>query len=145
MKFEAKYFDELTCGELYEIMKARMEIFVVEQNIQYQDLDDIDYRSLHCYMTEGDRVVAYLRAFYAEEPETVKLGRVLTITHGKGHGRALMERSMEMLLQRMPHRVLALHAQKPVIGFYEKLGFCVTSDEFTEAGIIHAKMQKRVE
>ena len=67
MTFEAKYFEELTTTELYEILKTRSEIFVVEQNCVYQDLDDKDYESLHVFSREGKRINAYLRVFYKEE------------------------------------------------------------------------------
>ena len=73
----SKYFDELTTKELYEILKARAEIFVVEQNCVYQDLDDLDYRSLHIFCEEDGEVTAYLRAFF-KAPDTVQMGRVLT-------------------------------------------------------------------
>ena len=61
---KSKFFDELSTGELYEILKARAEIFVVEQNCVYQDLDDLDYRSLHVFCQEDGIVTAYLRAFF---------------------------------------------------------------------------------
>ena len=78
MTLNTKYFHQLTTTELYEILKARAEIFVVEQNCIYQDLDDIDYRSLHIfYETEG-KVIAYLRAFEKDSATgTVQIGRVL--------------------------------------------------------------------
>ena len=63
MEFFAKTFDELTTKELYEILKSRSQIFTIEQNIHCQDMDDIDYNSLHCYIMDDNKVVAYLRAF----------------------------------------------------------------------------------
>ena len=62
MEFFAKTFDELTTKELYEILKSRSQIFTIEQNIHCQDMDDIDYNSLHCYIMDDNKVVAYLRA-----------------------------------------------------------------------------------
>ena len=64
MSIKAKYFNELTTTELYELLKVRSEIFVVEQNCLYQDLDDIDYNSLHIFIEENNEIIAYLRAFY---------------------------------------------------------------------------------
>ena len=91
MKLIAKRFEELTSKELYEILKARAEIFIMEQNIHYQDMDNIDYDSLHCFFMEHDKVIAYLRAFYQKgNKDIVKIGRVLTIKHGKGIGKDLM-------------------------------------------------------
>lgn len=60
MNITAKKFDELTTTELYEILKARAEIFIMEQNINYQDMDDIDYGSLHCFIKDGDTVIVYV-------------------------------------------------------------------------------------
>ncbi|MCR5294860.1 MAG: GNAT family N-acetyltransferase, partial [Lachnospiraceae bacterium] len=63
MKTVTKFFDELTTRELYEILKTRAEIFVVEQDCPYQDLDGRDYESLHFFYEDGGRVIAYLRAY----------------------------------------------------------------------------------
>lgn len=96
MNFTAKYFEELTTKELYEILKARAAIFVAEQGISCIDMDGVDYESLHCFFFENGRVTAYLRAFYQDEENksTVIIGRVLTLHHGNGTGRELMEKSL---------------------------------------------------
>ncbi len=141
MDFFVKEFDELTAGELYEIIKSRTEIFLLEQQIVCQDLDDVDYESIHCFFRQGERVTAYLRAFLSKEnPETAIIGRVLTLDHGKGYGKALMEKSMEEIKQRFSCHRISLHAQKQAVGFYEKLGFSVASDEFLEEGVVHVTM-----
>ena len=62
MQFKVKRFGELTTAELYEILKSRSEIFLLEQNIVCQDMDDVDYDSLHCFLQENGRITAYLRA-----------------------------------------------------------------------------------
>ena len=59
--FEAKFFNELKTTELYEILKVRSEIFVVEQNCIYQDLDDKDYKSLHVFRKDGEKVIATIK------------------------------------------------------------------------------------
>ena len=97
MKLVVKNFNQLTTGELYEILKSRAEIFVVEQNIVYQDMDDIDYRSLHLYFEKDRRIIAYLRAFFKDEDkETVQIGRVLTLEHGKGYEEGIVHVKMEL-------------------------------------------------
>ena len=83
MEIKAKFFHELTTKELYEILKARTEIFVLEQNCVYQDMDDKDYGSLHVFYEEDGKVIAYLRAF-SKEAGIIQMGRVLTLQHGKG-------------------------------------------------------------
>ncbi len=141
MKFFSKNFNELTTKELYEIIKARMEIFVVEQKILYQDLDDIDYNSLHCFiLDDNNKVLACLRAYYIDK-KTIKIGRVLTIEHGKGLGKELMVKSLDIIKKTMDYTKICITAQKYAVGFYEKYGFVVTSDDFLEEGIVHVKME----
>ena len=142
MRFVAKKFDELSTSELYEILKARAEIFVMEQQILYLDMDDIDYRSLHCFIEENGKVIAYLRAFYdTEKQEKVHIGRVLTVEHGKGHGKALLEESLPVIKAVMRCNRICMDAQTHAIKFYEKFGFKVTSEEFWEEGILHVAME----
>lgn len=143
MNFVAKEFDELTTKELYEILKARAKVFIVEQGIQCQDMDDVDYRSLHCYYEEDGIVTAYLRAYYGADNKEVRIGRVLTVEHGQGLGKRLMECSMKTIQEKFGCEKLCLDAQTHAIGFYEKLGFRVTSDEFLEEGIPHVEMEKK--
>ncbi len=145
MNITVKKFDELTTTELYEILKARAEIFIMEQNINYQDMDDIDYRSLHCFIKDGDKVIAYLRAFYkSEDKSVVKIGRVLTLEHGKGVGRILLEESLQAIKENLPCDLIYIEAQKHAIGFYKKFGFVTTSEEFLEEGIVHVAMELEV-
>ena len=140
MTFYAKKFDELTSRELYEILRSRAEIFVVEQSIKYVDMDGIDYDSLHCYIEDGGRVVAYLRAFY-DDDGSVKVGRVLTLAHGKGVGRVLMEKSLAAIHEKLPTHLIYVNAQQHAVGFYEKLGFVGVSDVFYEENIPHIRME----
>ncbi len=139
MTFYAKKFSELSAGEIYEILKARADVFIIEQNINYQDMDDVDYDSLHCFLSDGGSVAAYLRAYGAGDG-AVKLGRVLTRPHGRGLGRTLMERSIPAVAEATGCRRIVLDAQKYAVGFYEKFGFRVVSGEFLEEGIVHVAM-----
>ena len=139
MKAIVKYFDDLTTKDLYEILKARAEIFVVEQNCVYQDLDDKDYESLNVFYEEDGRVVAYLRAFYREEG-VVQIGRVLTLHHGMGLGGRLLKEGIAQIKEKMTPRQLYVEAKCYATGFYEREGFRVCSDEFLEDGIPHVQM-----
>lgn len=142
MDFFAKRFDELNTKELYELLKARSEIFVLEQNIRYQDMDDVDYKSLHCFLSDDKKVCAYLRAFYVDEScGFVKIGRVLTLRHGNGTGRKLMENSIHAIRQKMNCKKICLDAQKHAVGFYKKFGFKEVSGDFLEEGIVHVGME----
>lgn len=143
MDFIAKRFSELSLTELYEIMKSRAEVFLLEQNIVCRDLDDVDYHCLHCFLFEKGRVIAYLRACVAEA-DVVTVGRVLTLTHGKGYGRILMEKSIEEIKKHFTCKRLTLHTQKQAAGFYEKLGFATVSGGFLEEGIVHVTMEREL-
>lgn len=142
MQLIVKEFNELTTKELYEILKSRAEIFIIEQNINYQDLDDIDYKSLHCFYQEDEKVIAYLRAFYKDDnKDIVKIGRVLTLNHGIGLGKKLLSESLPEIKKILSPKKITMSAQKYAIGFYEKFGFKVVSDEFIEEEILHVIME----
>jgi len=141
MNLVTKYFNELTTTELYEILKSRAEIFVVEQNCIYQDMDDIDYHSLHIYYESNKKVTAYLRAFTKDSVNnTVQIGRVLTLTHGTGLGGRLLKEGISIIKKKMNPSSIYIEAQCYAIGFYEREGFVVTSEEFLEDGIPHVEM-----
>ncbi|MBO7217763.1 MAG: GNAT family N-acetyltransferase [Clostridia bacterium] len=144
MKFTAKKFSELGASEVYEILKARMKVFLLEQNIVCLDIDDVDYESLHCFLEENGEIRAYLRAFYSA-PDTVTVGRVLSITHGVGDGKMLMEKSLLVIEKEMPCREITLHSQTHAAKFYEKFGFETAGEEFLEEGVPHILMRRVVE
>ena len=141
MKLKIKHFNELTTTELYEILKSRAEIFVVEQNCIYQDLDDIDYRSLHIFYEDCGKVIAYLRVFQKDsDTKIVQIGRVLTLTHGIGLGNKLLKEGLSLIKERMPPSSVYIEAQCYATGFYEREGFVISSAEFLEDGIPHVEM-----
>ena len=139
-----KQFAELSSVEIYEILKSRAEIFVKEQNIVYVDEDNVDYESLHIFCMENDRVTAYLRAYSGGEG-IVKVGRILTLEHGKGLGTELMKHAIKEIPQKMNCQKICMDAQKHAVSFYERFGFVVTSDEYLEAGVVHVDMCLQVE
>lgn len=141
MTLNAKSFEELSGKEVYEILKARAAVFLMEQNIKYLDEDDVDYRSLHCFFEENGRVAAYLRAF--PDDGKIRVGRVLTITRGQGLGRRIMEFGTAAARECFGELPIIIDAQKHTEDFYKKLGFVTTSGEFLEAGVIHVKMELR--
>ena len=139
MKFIEKSFDELTCRELYEILKARAEVFMLGQGIICQDMDDVDYESRHLFLWENGKICAYLRAFYKSEKD-VRIGRVLAINKRQGIGRELMNRALDYIKDNMPCDKISVNAQTQAVGFYEKFGFECFGDEFMEEGVPHVKM-----
>lgn len=144
MELIVKSFSELSTVELYEILKSRLEIFMLEQNIICQDLDDVDYVSTHYFFMEEGRVVAYLRTFKGESEDVLMMGRVLTLNHRKGVGSELTTKTIDQIKTTTNYKKISLHAQKSAIGFYEKLGFVVTSGEFLEEGVVHVTMELEV-
>lgn len=140
MELVSKFFEELTTRELYELLKARAEIFVVEQNCVYQDLDDKDYHSLHVFYEEDGIVAAYLRAYMKEE-KVVQMGRVLTMEHGKGIGGKLLYEGLLQIKEKYNPEKIYIEAQCYAAGYYEREGFRICSDEFLEDGIPHVQME----
>lgn len=124
------------------IIPRRAEVFVVEQNCVYQDLDDIDYNSLHIFQEEEGKVMAYLRAFIKDaNAGTVQIGRVLTTVRGAGLGLDILKNGIEAVKNEFCAAKIYIEAQTYAIGFYEKVGFKVVSDEFLEDGIPHVAME----
>ncbi|MGN0813901.1 MAG: GNAT family N-acetyltransferase [Candidatus Coproplasma sp.] len=140
MNFVCKYFDELTVKELYELLKARSAIFVVEQNCPYLDMDDKDYYSLHMFYEEDGRVLACCRAFIVEEG-VVKIGRVLSIEHGKGWGGKILKSAIARVKEIYNPQKIVIAAQCYAKGYYEREGFKQCSGEFLEDGIPHIMME----
>jgi len=139
MEFFAKTFGELSNVELYEILKSRYEIFTIEQKIVYQDMDDVDKEALHCFFVENERVVGYLRAY--ENNGKTKIGRVLSLYHGKGIGKELMKRSLPVIKEHFGTDAVSLNSQSHAETFYTMFGFKTVSEEFLEAGVPHVKME----
>ncbi|AID44659.1 acyltransferase [Candidatus Arthromitus sp. SFB-mouse-Japan] len=143
MKLVVKYFDDLTTKELYELLKARISIFVLEQNRVYQDLDDKDYHSLHVFFEDNGEVVACLRAFLKED-NVVQIGRVLTLYHGNGLGGKLLKEGIAQIQNKMNPKKIYIEAQCYATGFYEREGFKICSEEFLKDGIPHVAMDLKL-
>ncbi len=139
MNLTYKSFEELTKTELYEILRARAQIFIVEMGMNCQDLDREDYESRHYFYQQNGKVTAYLRAFLKDGK--VKIGRVLTAQHGIGLGRKFFTEALAQIKSDFPDKKLTLHSQKQVTGFYEKFGFKAVSKPFIEEGVEHIKME----
>lgn len=139
MNFIVKNFDELSKKELYELLKVRAKVFVVEQSCAYQDLDENDFQSLHIFYEDNGKIKAYLRAFY-KDCDTVQIGRVLTTERGTGLGKLLLNNAITAIKEKTKSKKIYIEAQSYAIGFYEKFGFSAFSDEFLEDGIPHTKM-----
>lgn len=140
MNLIVKEFNQLSNTQLYEILKSRSEVFLLGQGIVCQDMDDVDYKSNHCFFERNGRVVAYLRFFWLDK-NTICIGRVCTLEQRNGLGTLLMSKSIEFIKNNTSCCKIVLHSQKQAQGFYEKIGFVKASDEFMEEGIVHLLME----
>ena len=143
MEFVQKTFDELTNRELYEILRAREAVFVVEQNCPYYDIDGLDYPSQHMFYKEEDgSVQACLRIFEkVDEPGTMQIGRLVTVARGVGLGGKILHQAVQWIRENCDASGIYLEAQQYAIGYYAKEGFQVVSDPFLEDGIPHVQMR----
>ena len=146
MELTVKVFNELSASELYEILRLRESVFIVEQDCPYPEADGKDPGAVHLYYADADgRVKAYLRLFHREgEAGTVQVGRVVTSpdVRGTGLGRKILHDGVGYAIREMRAERLYLEAQVYAVGFYEKEGFTVSSGEFLEDGIPHVQMRR---
>lgn len=148
LEWKWKTFEALSVDELYEILKARQDVFGVEQNCVYQDADDLDRYSWHLFAQSTEdvtpvKVEAYLRVvrptYKYDEPS---IGRVLTsaLFRGKGTGKLLMEKGVALVEAEYPGRPIRISAQQYLQAFYSNFGFKTVSEPYLEDGIPHIEM-----
>lgn len=146
MNFLIKHFNELSTTELYEILKTRSEIFVVEQDCVYQDLDDNDQDAIHVFCwNDSGRIAGCLRVFWKDNDEAsgvAQIGRVVTLEHGLGIGGWMLHEGVRIAVDKLKAKKIYLEAQEYAIGYYAKEGFEVVSELFLEDGIPHVKMER---
>lgn len=136
-----KTFQELTVDELYELLRVRSDVFVVEQDCVYQDLDCDDQKSIHLWLTDGDKVVALCRVCPAgTHMEEISIGRVITTERGKGYGKRIMLEGIKAARHFFNAERIDLEAQEYARGFYEQVGFRQSSEPFILDGIPHIRM-----
>ena len=136
-----KSFQELTVDELYELLRVRSEVFVVEQNCVYQDMDGDDQNSIHLWLTVGGKVVALARVCPAgTHMKEISIGRVITTVRGKGYGKQIMLHAIDVAKENFGAKQIDIEAQEYAKGFYESVGFRQSSDTFMLDGIPHIKM-----
>ena len=127
--------------ELYELLRVRSEVFVVEQDCVYQDMDGDDRDSIHLWLTEGDKVVALCRVCPAgTHMDEVSIGRVVTTERGKGYGKQIMLEGIKAAKDHFGAERIDIEAQEYACGFYEHVGFRQSSKPFILDGIPHIRM-----
>lgn len=160
-EFSIKTFDELTSVDLYHILKARAQVFVVEQNCVYQDMDEVDFDCLHLIAHQNQALVGYCRIIPPEfntltsnlsvANPTIKsshtamsaIGRVLVLPEYRGNdlARLIMTHAIAHCRKKYgKKRPIIISAQSYLLSFYESLGFVPEGDYYLEDNIEHVKM-----
>ncbi len=162
-EFSIKTFDELTSIDIYHILKARSQVFVVEQNCAYQDMDDVDFDCLHLVAHQNEALVGYCRII-APEFNTLTsnlsvnhsladnvvsvsgpmpaIGRVLVLAQYRANGlaRQIMTEAIKYCRKKYGKQPIIISAQTYLIDFYQSLGFVPEGERYLEDGIEHVKM-----
>ena len=147
MDIKVKNFGELSTKELYDVLQLRSEVFVVEQDCVYQDIDGKDERALHIMGWEDGNLVAYARCFQAGDYfDEASIGRVLVRENYRkmGYGHAITKASIEAIKTNYKADKIKISAQVYLVIFYESHGFKTIGDRYMEDGIPHIAMMLRV-
>ena len=141
MQLYRKRFQELTTEELYGILKLRVDVFVVEQNCPYRELDDRDQDAVHVWLQDEDGILAYLRVMdRGIENESVSIGRVVAAKRRCGLGSRVLAEGIRAAKEVFLADSIYLEAQVYAKDLYEKQGFRQISEEFLLDGIPHVRM-----
>lgn len=141
IQLHKKFYPELNIHELYELLRVRSEVFVVEQNCVYQDLDGDDQASIHLWLTKDDKVLALCRVCPAgTHMREVSIGRVISTERGCGYGKQIMQAAIQAAIEHFQAELIVIEAQEYAKGFYENVGFKQTSEPFILDGIPHIAM-----
>ena len=141
--WKVRSFDELTAPELYNILKARCDVFIVEQNCPYPDLDDYDQKALHLWTETNGEVLAYCRLFNSGiKYKEASIGRVLTTesARGKTLGKQLIAYAIDVIENRFQTTEIRISAQDYLLNFYSRFGFQDTGKKYLEDDIPHTEM-----
>ena len=142
-----KTFDQLTTEELYALLHVRSEVFIVEQNCIYQDIDYNDQTAIHLWLTCGDKIVSMCRICPAgTKLKKLSIGRVISTERGKGYGAKIFQAALDATREYIKtFDKIEIEAQLTKQHFYEKFGFKATSEPFMMEGLLHLNMILKIE
>lgn len=143
--WSVKTFEDLSKEELYKIIQARINVFVVEQNSPYPDLDNEDQKAIHLWCESGGKIMAYCRIFgEGIKYNECSLGRVLTTEEARGKkvGRSLMTIALQIIESRFRTKEVRISAQDYLLDFYKSFGFKDTGKKYLEDNIPHTEMYR---
>ncbi|WP_416445665.1 GNAT family N-acetyltransferase [Leeuwenhoekiella sp. A16] len=145
ISFDIKTYDQLTKDELYDILQLRAEVFVVEQDCPYQDVDGKDKKAVHVLGYKEEKLVAYTRIFkQGDYFENASIGRVVVSKNQRkfGYGYDLMNASIQVVEKLFNTNTIEISAQTYLKKFYNNLGFKEVGEGYLEDDIPHIKMVK---
>ncbi|UHO38412.1 GNAT family N-acetyltransferase [Chryseobacterium capnotolerans] len=144
--WKVKTFEEFTVSELYAVLKARIDVFVIEQNCPYPDLDNYDQKAVHIWAEENGDVLAYCRIFdKGIKYDETSIGRVLTTEKGRGKslGKLLIKYAVDIIENRFHTSEIRISAQDYLLRFYGDFGFEDTGKKYLEDDIPHTEMIRK--
>ena len=144
VQWRCTVFDKLSVHTLYDILRLRVDVFVVEQNCPYPEVDGEDQTALHIQGYSAPGLMAYARVLPPDENDHIWIGRVIVAQSARGYGLGadLMRHAMSEAETAYPGREQWLGAQVASRGFYEASGFEVSGEEYLEDDILHVPMRR---
>lgn len=145
LKWKIKRFEVLSAAEVYDLLQLRAEVFIVEQNCVYQDVDGKDQKALHLIGEDEGKIVAYSRLFKPKDYfDEASIGRVVVkpTYRDKKLGHILMREAIYYIKQQFGETKITISAQLYLKNFYESHGFIQTSETYLEDDIPHIQMKK---
>ncbi len=143
MKCYIKAFDELSTKELYQILKLRNEVFVVEQDCVYQDCDNKDFKAMQLFYEDQGQIVAGVRILpKGVSYDEVSIGRVVSDIRYRrdGLGSEMMKKAIDFIESEWQETQIRISAQEYLLGFYQSLGFSQVSNVYLEDQLPHVEM-----
>jgi ElaA protein len=139
---EWRGFADFSAGQLYDVLRFRQAIFVVEQSSPFPDLDGLDRHARHLLLRIDGRLAGYARLIRYPEEGRIAIGRVAIAERWRrqGFARLIMQEALAHCRRDYPERAITLSAQTYLAPFYERLGFNATSPPYDDYGVPHVAM-----
>ena len=141
-KFFYKKFYTLSRKEIHDLFLLRSEVFVVEQNCVYQDIDGKDENAEHVLVKKNNKIIAYARVLQDNDPNVVSIGRIVVSKKERGNtlGGSLLDFILKKICEKEPKRRIKISAQAHLEKFYKAHGFKTKSNTYMEDGLPHISM-----
>ena len=143
MNWSKKEFNDLSVNELYAILKARVDVFIVEQACPFPEIDNYDQQSLHICLKNKDEILAYVRLLPKNSKyKEASIGRVLVVKEhrGKGYAETIMKEAINHIFNEWKDEAILIQAQHYLVKFYSSLGFKQITEIYLEDDIPHVDM-----